>query len=174
MRLRLSLAAAVLLIACSAFAQQSNVVSVFATNPGFESSSLGTHFSGGLGLALNHFWTPAFSTELIASRERSFARYEIGDYVHNSIEVVESRYTTNSADLLAQYHFRNDSRWKPYIGGGLRYANRPGQVFQKNEFDAEFDAGVMWNLTRHFGLTFDGRVFTRASFRPSAGLSWRF
>lgn len=180
MRLRIAVASAVLLVACSAFAQQANRFSVYLTNPGFEASSQTFRATGGIGLAFDHFWTPRFSTELVASAERYNANYSAYDPERHSNVVHYSGYDVNPIDLLAQYHFLNDSRWKPYIGAGLRYAHRPTDVFTGTPLAPELNGGVMMQITPRFGLTFDGRLAAASStkWNPSAkgsfGLTWRF
>lgn len=184
MRLRLSMALALLLVAATATAQQSNRITVFASDVGRISSDyFGAHWTGGGGVALNHFWSPRFSTELAAAAERDYRGFVLFNFDGSVRERSQTGYTTYPIDLLAQYHFQNDTRWKPYLGFGAHYSPRP-RIFPR-ELSAnvapQLNGGVVFNLNSRFGIALDGRLVPHRDaadwdpmFRTSAGLTWRW
>ncbi|HSP32989.1 MAG TPA: outer membrane beta-barrel protein [Thermoanaerobaculia bacterium] len=183
MRSRMLVAVFALLVASAAVAQQQskNEFSIFATNLGGGwSKNSGSVWTGGGTLAFNHYWTPRFSTVVSAGVEHYYADAAVYDPGAQRIEFFRHSYSTNPFDVIAQYHFPNDSRWKPYIGGGFRYVHRPSSVFTGSAFAPELNGGVSLLLTPRFGLTLDGRWSTarsaswNPSFKPSVGVSWRF
>jgi outer membrane protein W len=159
----------------AAFAQQAHTrqLGVFVSDFGVTSGSAsGTDVSGGLGVSLNYFWTPRFSTELsIANEGHSVWNGEFRAHVR-----------TTPIDATAQYHFFNSSRWQPFLGGGLHYVNAPAGIGSVRESFVAV-GGVRYQLTRSFGIDVAGRGLfannqvNRAwdpAFKATAGVSWRF
>ena len=164
MRLRLAVAAALLLSASSLLAQNRKTeVTLFASDPGYgESSTYGSTVTGGVGLALNQWWTSQISTEFSITAERHYT-------FTDAQRLAVYRYPI---DALAQYHFLNGTRWQPYIGIGARSADR---------VTPEINAGVLLQLSQHFDLRLDGRMtqdqatdFHDSLAKFSIGLGWRF
>ena len=164
MRLRLAVASALFISAFPLFAQNHKTeISVFASNLGYgESATYGSTVTGGVGLALNQWWTAQISTEFSVTAERHFT-------LTNAQRMAVYRYPV---DAIAQYHFLNGTRWQPYIGLGARAADR---------LTPEVNAGVMFALSPHFDLRFDGRMtqrhateFDDSLAKFSIGLGWRF
>jgi len=168
---------ALLLLSCAtaSFAQQAHTrqLGVFLSDFGVTSSSTsGTDVSGGLGVSLNYFWTPRFSTEVSVADEAH--PYWNGEF--------RSRVRTMPIDATAQYHFFNSSRWQPFVGGGLHYINPgAGTGGVRESFIAI--GGVRYQLTSSFGLDLAGRGrFANnqvdrpwdPAFKVTAGVSWRF
>jgi len=77
-------------------------------------------------------------------------------------------------DVLAHFRFPNDSRWTPYLSGGVHYVSAPSNAFrtvylqslqplpvtefeqrQANRMSAELGAGASLRLTPRMGLQFD-------------------
>lgn len=154
-----------------------NQLSVFVTpHEVTHSDSTGTDFSGGVGLSWTAFWTKRVSTEFSVAKEQSYESASAGPVY------IENRTTTYPIDLLAQYHFVNESRWQPYIGGGIRYVEHPTSIFVPTEtrMSFEINGGVVWHFAPHWGLKFDGRQLLREdSFydhasKGSIGFSWSF
>lgn len=172
-----------MLIATAALAQQQskNEFSIFVSDLGWGSSSVaGNRWTGGGGFSYNRFWTPQFSTELVVSGEHYYDYKPLYDPSGRWIGVDRSEVTTRPIDVLAQWHATTDSRWKPYLGGGFRYVQRPKGSFAGSELATELNAGVLFRMTPRLGLKFDARASTsngaswNPSFKPSVGLSWRF
>ncbi|HSP13277.1 MAG TPA: hypothetical protein VLV78_00840 [Thermoanaerobaculia bacterium] len=181
MRFRMVVCVAVLLLVSPAVFPQSNRVSIYLTNPGVTSSDyLGTHYTGGGGLSLSHSMTPRFTMVIAAAAERDYSGYVAFNRDGSVREKYSVGYTTYPIDLLAQYQFRTDGRWKPYAGAGLRYANRPRMFMTGSELVPELNGGVMFTVTPRLGIVLDGRWSgTRhTSWNPmlkaSAGLNWGF
>ncbi len=182
MRLRtISVVLAVLIAAGSAVAQQTRV-SLSATDLELvSSSSHGSHLSGGGELAVNHFWTPEFSTMLAAGAARSYDTWTLYDRDSNVVTHGEYSYTAYPFDLLAQFHFATgESRWKPYVGAGVRYTDAPSAVVERG-FSPVINGGVMFNVNPRVGVVFDVRAMyyrngniTDFSGKPALGVSWRF
>jgi outer membrane protein W len=151
-------------------------LSVFVTPHEVTHSDMtGTDFSGGVGLSWTAFWTKRVSTELSVASERS--------YESSSGPVfVENRVKTYPIDALAQYHFLNESKWQPYVGGGIRYVELSTSVFAPTDSRTSFEinGGVIWQFVPHWGLKFDFRQLLREdSFydhasKGSIGFSWSF
>ncbi len=181
MRFRVMVCMILLLLVSPTLFAQSNRVSIYAANPGlFGGDGFGTHYTGGAALSLSHFWTPRFSTELVAAAERDYDGYVLFNRDGSVRESQELGYTTYPIDLLAQYHFRTDWRWRPYVGAGMRYVNRPATFMNGTKLAAEIEGGVLFMLKPRLAIVFDGRLAAaqsvrwNPSFKPSVGLGWRF
>jgi len=164
MRLTRWFALALLLSASTLFAQERRTeISVFASDLGYtESAATGSNVSGGVGVALNQWWTSRISTELGVTMEKHFSFRD----------AQQTRVYTYPVDFLAQYHFRNQSRWQPYFGVGARAGDRVA---------AEINGGVMFLITPQLGLKLDGKRFGSETdefhdslTKFSIGLGWRF
>jgi outer membrane protein W len=151
-------------------------ISAFVSDIAYtESQTTGRNFSAGFGLALNHWWSPRFSTELSVASERRFTQTFSG-----TGPVISERRRTVPIDLSAQYHFLNESRWKPYIGVGQHVLTSRG--FGSNtRLSLQVNGGVMVELTPRFGLRFDAKQLlsdANPSYDPghktSLGVSWKF
>jgi outer membrane protein W len=140
------------------------------------SDTTGTDFSGGVGLSWSAFWTKRVSTELSVAKERSYESALVGQ------AFIENHVTTYPIDALAQYHFLNGSKWRPYVGAGIRYVERQTSVFAPTESRTSFEinGGVVWQFAPHWGLKFDARQLLREdsfydhSSKGSIGFSWSY
>ena len=173
-----------LMIASSAFGQQKNEFQVFVSNLAVSwTSNDGTHGSAGFGLAYRREFTPRFSTQLAVTTEH----HETYDYVvepNGSFRDVPAQsFHTYPIDLTGRYDFVNDTRWKPYLGGGLRYVAAPNvdtAFGYSNHVGAEIIGGTAFRITPKFGLVLDGKVnfgdheSYDVPFKTSFGLLWRF
>ena len=171
------------LFAVPLFAQQSTEkfrFSVFATDIGFtHSESVGTDWSGGLGAALEYRWNQQWSLELqIASEEHTITTAVLEQNGIYFIDRREARFYP--IDLLAHYEFANSSRWKPFLGAGVRYVRSPDSNYvDRTTF--EIDGGVHYMITPALSLRMDakqlissdGRAFDHG-LKPSIGLGFRF
>jgi len=194
MRKSIIVAASLLFIAASAFAQQpnrSNSVSIFVSDLSiFHSSTYGTRVDAGYGASFDHMFSNRVSGELsvTSQRFRSFV---------TTFGPADAPTTTTFSDHVypidanVSYHFRTDSRWKPYIGAGLRYVSntlRSGGSFGIHEFTTrtvspEVSGGVTFQFKPTLGLRFDAKQIIGSSnpsygsdpdFKASVGLAFRF
>jgi outer membrane protein W len=173
-----------LLISAAAFAQEkSNMISVFVSDPEYMwTSNNGGDFNAGYGIALQHMFSPRWSGELSVSHRNSHARAYFYDFNGNVINTVDFHARTNPVDILAQYHFLNETSWKPYIGAGVThvYVSTDSSVLQRDETYGTIDGGVVWRIRPELGLRFDVKALfgDRPSYIHSTsgsfGLAWRF
>ena len=154
--------------------------SVMASNISvIKSDRIGTEVSGGLVFGLNVWLTPRWSAQLDVAAERTGYPELIAP---DAIRRV--RTTTYPVDLIAQFHIpTGQSRWKPYIGLGAHYVGVPSGAMDRSydELSGQVNAGTHLMITPRLGLRLDAKVLLRGvdapwddTFKPSAGLSWRF
>jgi outer membrane protein W len=157
------------LLALSASAQtidRPNRVSLFVSNVSFGFSEGGGSFvDGGYGLAYEHRFSRKWSAELAAA-------------VH---ELEGAR--TYPFDAVARYSFTSvRTRWRPYVGAGVRYVAAPADPLQlyDNVIAPEVVAGVDFNPAEAWSLRFDakqtlGNTYAYDEpFKLSLGVGWRF
>ena len=146
-------------------AQEKKEVFAFFDSPGGGwSEKAGTTFDTGYGVAFRYFATPNLSAEL------SVAQRSV------TIEAVRSR--TNPIDLIAAWHFTNDSHWKPYLGLGLHHLRADGLDSRSS---AEVTGGVAYQFTPRFFIRADTSLLLQRNNptydqrnRGWIGLGWRF
>jgi outer membrane protein W len=187
-------AASLLLVTAQAFSQQpnrSNSVSVFVSDLSvFHSSTYGTRVDAGYGASFDHMFSKRVSGELSVTSQRFrsfFTTY--GPMGVATTTTFSDR--TYPVDATMSYHFLTDSRWKPYVGGGLRYVSstlHSGPFFGYREsttrtVDAEVSGGVTFQFRPALGLRFDAKQIMGSNgrsvagdpdFKASLGLSFRF
>ena len=177
---------AVVLFAVPLFAQQQpkNDFQIFAyvSNVGAAwSESNGTTIDAGFGLAVSKFVAPHVSLELAANSQQWY-EYEPGP-VHFGVPVERYRHTAYPISFDGQYHFFNDSRWKPYLGLGVRYTNANARFSDPGARIApEITGGVELMITPRLSLRFDGKqeIVRRSApaydpmSRLAVGLGWHF
>ena len=136
-------AIALALAALPALAEDRGDTSVTAllTNVSATSSeNSGTNVDAGFGLGFNYWLNPRWSTELQVSREEtSFSTGVVQTpFPDGTVLVTVTGRTAASypVDLLAQYHFVNATRWKPYLGFGAHYVERPSGLDSRPEFSS--------------------------------------
>jgi hypothetical protein len=176
--------ALVLLISLPLFAQQPqkrNTLFVFVSNPsGGWSEGGGSSYEGAIGLALQHKFTPRWSGELAVSRQRDHSGFTRFDPNGNIIEQRTYDIDSTPIDLGGQYHFLNNTNWKPYLGLGARYNSASGPLFDRgNNLLYGATGGVVWQLRPAFGIRFDAKVLLGDTGRldrvnGSVGVTWGF
>lgn len=165
-------------------------VSVMATNITVTSSSnTGTDLDGDFGLGFNYWLNRHWSTELQVSYQQhsvavsSFERRNPDGTIF--LGVIRRTATAYPVDLRAQYHFLNDTRWKPFVGAGVHYVQRPDGVesreFHASDFSPEITGGTLFMFTPRLGLRLDSTLLLREdsadwdnNFKVGVGVSWRF
>ncbi|HEX8169193.1 MAG TPA: porin family protein [Thermoanaerobaculia bacterium] len=167
------------LLPFSAFAQSTPDhplrVSLFASDLGYtESSTAGGDWTGGFGLALEYRFRPTWAAEVSAAYED----HTTGGIV-TSHGFFRREEHTLPIDVLAQYHFATDSRFKPYLGAGARYVR--GTALGNDRTSAELAAGFHLFLTPSLSLRVDAKQLLRndspaydARTKTSIGFGWRF
>ena len=113
-----------LLIAPAAFAQQRNDFTVFVSNFGV-STSQNTRWHVDYGAAVNTSFTPRFSAQLSVTSEQHHTYPYVVDSSGYINQVDPVSFHTYPIDLTAHYRFINDTRWKPFLGAGVRYVAAP-------------------------------------------------
>jgi hypothetical protein len=207
MRTAAAIAAGMLMCALSASAQEAKTqFSIFTGNIGYsQSAQNGSSVSGDIGVALSYVWTSHWSTELAvtATRGRAYATTFIPYGNAGNIAPVYGThdFAAFPVDLTAHYRFTNNSRWTPYVSGGVRYVARPSDPASiipssnplspyapvtpgfgfRARTSAEIGIGTGIRLSPHFGLRLDGMRLLRSDAAPydrlmraSAGVSFHF
>jgi hypothetical protein len=181
--MRKALLVVCVLFAVPLFSQQSKVqVSVFATDVNFTySEGAGSNLDGGIGAALEYRWNRHWALELQVTREdrdRTLMRID-PDPVVPPFQRLQG--TAYPIDLLMHYRFENDSRWKPFVGAGVRYERTAFREFDENRTLAVIDGGVHFMITPTLSLRLDAKQLLGddqghldARFKPSIGLGWKF
>lgn len=192
MRKAIIVAASLLFVVASAFAQQntsSNTISVFVSDMSVTHSSAGTNLDAGYGAAFDHMFNNHISAELTVTSQRmrqSFTTFT----VTGPPTVTSYTKTLFPVDANVSYHFLTDSRWKPYLGVGLRYLNSTVQGvaplnnyrLKSRSLDPEVSGGVTFQFRPNLGLRFDAKqtvgnsssALGEGQFSGSVGLSFRF
>ena len=159
-------------------------VNVFASDVAFSfSEGSGADLSGGIGVSLTRWFSNTWAGELSVEHDR-FNYQERPVVVPGEVIMINSRQADlYPVDALAQFYVpTNRGNWRPYLGAGVRYLERPDGVEGRSDsLSAQLNAGVMFHFTPRLGIRFDGRFLLRShtpewddSFKTSAGLSWRF
>jgi outer membrane protein W len=119
------------------------------------------------GVAFDHMFTDRLSAELAVTSQHVERRVAtISTDV--SGQVTSSTYSDaiTPIDATVNYHFVNDSRWKPYLGGGVRYVSNTitfrggplGPAYLKTRTtDPEIAGGVIFQLRPNIGLRLDAK-----------------
>jgi outer membrane protein W len=175
---------AFLVLSPAAFGQQKREPSIFLSDiSGVSNAHEKTHWYGGVGIAFNAFVTPRISAQVAAAVEQHHT-YPYLVSPNGFIDpVIPLTIRTYPIDLAAQYHFLNETRWKPYLGLGARYVRAPkvdpGFLY-RNHLNPEIVGGVEFLIRPSLGLTLDAKQLLgdRESYDPflkvSVGLGWRF
>jgi outer membrane protein W len=195
MRKSIVIAVSLLFVVVSAFAQQratpANTVSVFVSDVmASYSSSSGSRLDVSYGAAFEHMFNRHLSAELSVTSQP--ARRYFSTFVVNGLPTTSSSTVHfHPIDANVSYHFFTDSRWKPYVGGGMRYLNNSviltggplgNQRLTTRTVDPEISGGVVFQFRPTLGLRFDakqiignsGSVLGETAFTGSVGLSFRF
>jgi outer membrane autotransporter protein len=192
MRKSLFVCVSLLFVVVSASAQQtvpSNTVSVFVSDLSLiHSSSSGTSLDAAYGAALDHRFNDHLSAELSVTSQRT--RRTSTFIIAGQPAVLTYTNTLYPIDAIVSYHFFTNSRWKPYLGGGVRYVS--GTVrsdapvgsyrFSSRALNPEISGGVTFQFHPNLGLRFDAKqnvggndtVLGNSALSGSVGLSFRF
>jgi len=199
MRPRL-IAVATLFLATAALADDR--FHIFLTDVGYVSGgeTSRSQWSGGAGLGYSHSFNDRWSASAsiaLERRERVITRFVAGDSIPTTHRENIDAYPV---DVLAHFRFPNDSRWTPYLSGGVHYVSAPSNAFrtvylqslqplpvtefeqrQANRMSAELGAGVSLRITPRMGLQFDLKRLLHSESvqfdpltRGSVGLSFKF
>ncbi len=196
-------------VVASAFAEQPsrrNSVSLFISDLSLsDSSSLDFRSNTGYGVALDHMFNDRVSAELSVSRQtfrRPVTTFITGEIPVTIPVIAFSEVALYPIDANVSYHFVNSSRWKPYVGAGLRYVGDSEHVagflggydVTSRAVAPELSGGVTFQLRPALGVRLDARrVFSGSksyitepvfkgsdalsfmpAFQASVGLSFHF
>lgn len=167
-------------VAAALFAQPKDELSVFASRytEGIRNSN-----SVSLGVAFDRMLTPRISAQLWIASEHHYTYPYVVEPNGSFRQVARVRFHTIPIDLTVQYHFLNDTAWKPFVGVGARYVGAPkvSSAFRyQNHLGPEIVGGTAFQITRRFGLRADGKIYfgDREHYddqlKTSLGLFWRF
>jgi outer membrane protein W len=195
MRRSLVIAASLLFVVTSAFAQQptpSNTISVFVSDLSVTHTVASRTSPGaGVGAAFAHRFSDHISAELTVTTEGFRDSFTT---VSPSGQQVFASYSKwlRPIDANVSYHFFTNSRWKPYLGGGLRYvSDTVSNIAPLNSYRStsrsvhpEVSGGVTYQFRPKLGLRFDAKqtigdgrnsiLGGNAAFSISTGLSFGF
>ncbi|MGH9457692.1 MAG: OmpW family outer membrane protein [Thermoanaerobaculia bacterium] len=155
-RLRLAVLGSLLLVPFHASAQ--NELSILSSfNAQYSDISGLDADANRFGLTYNRYWTNNWSTEvgIFSSRER-FTTFPDG-FRGDISSAVRTVYPVTA---LVQYHFF-DSRWRPYLGAGLAYADTPTNLGDETFVRRDDALRLLWNVgvtyqwTPRWGLRLD-------------------
>jgi hypothetical protein len=173
-----------LMIASAAFGQQKNEFQVFISNLAASwTSNNGANVSAGFGVAYNRVITPRLTAQIAVTTQHSDTYSYVVNPDGSFRDVPPVGFNFYPIDLSARYNFLNDTRWLPYLGGGVRYVPAPNvdKAFgYQNHAGVELVGGTEYRISHGFGLLLDGRVnfgdheFYDQSFKASVGLLWKF
>jgi hypothetical protein len=131
----------------------------------------------GYGAAFRHLWSPHLATQISVGSERHDLRATSFFIFPNPGPPDFVRVT--SIDLEAQYQYLNATRFKPYLGAGVRHVNGPRD--RSDRMSAEITGGLIFVVSPHFGIWVDSKALLRdrsvnwdPAFKTNAGLALRF
>ncbi len=168
-------------LAHEASAQQRHELSLFGSH-----SDAGYHAAYGYGAAFSESWTPRFSTVIAVGVDDATVCVG-GSFLERPCTQIKLR--TRQVDLSAHYRFLNETRWKPYVGPGLRYLPAPHLTAEQraavghpysDHVSPEVVGGVELIVVPAFGITVEGKQLVGhrepydSLFKLSAALNWRF
>jgi outer membrane protein W len=193
MRKTVLVAVSLLFVVAPAFAQEHanlpNTVSVFVSDlTVMESSSSGTNIDVAYGVAFDHMFSRRVSAELSVTRQRT--RETVSTFAPSGPLYASFTNTLYPVDATVSYHFVNETRWKPYVGGGVRYVNgsvRSVSLFgsyrtSSHSIDPEVSGGVTFQFRPALGLRLDAKqtigngnpLIGGSALNVFIGLSFRF
>lgn len=168
----------------TAIAQQKNEFSIFVSDiSGMSRTFDKTHWYGGLGMAYNFFATPRISAQLAIAEEQHRTYPYVVDGFGGIQPVTPVKVRTYPVDVSARYHFLNESRWKPYLGLGVRYVGAPNvdpEFRYRSHLNPQVVGGVEFLVRPSIGIALDGKQLAgdRENYDPffkvSLGVNWRF
>jgi outer membrane protein W len=186
------LGVSLLFVVASAFAQQgspSNTVSVFVSDLSIvHTSHSGTDLDASYGVAFNHMFSRHLSGELSVTNQPIQRTIIVASV--SGPTYFTSKEHLYPIDASIAYHFLSDSRWKPYVGGGVRYLENTTRFdlptgirhFSQRTVDPEVTGGVTFQFRPNLGLRFDAKqiigssssILGDSTLSGSVGLSFRF
>jgi len=171
----------VLLLAVPAFAQSLDKprrITFFVSNPAIGWSEGGGGFAdAGYGIAAEYRFAKVWSGELAVATEQHEDQLLFSGTIY--------KLRTYPVDVVVRRSFLTQTRWRPYLGAGVRYVSAPhgGPTFRdyRNRTSAQIAGGVEFNAAESWSLTFDVKQLIRNDdvvydefFKVSLGVGWRF
>ena len=180
--MRKSFAILLMTFAPAIFAQQEKSVSIFVSNFGVGSDVNGRRWYTDYGAGFEAVFTPRFSVQAAVTSERHRSYPYVVDSSGYINQVDPVSFHTYPIDLTAHYRFINDTRWKPFLGAGVRYVAAPAvdSMFgYRSRWTPEAVGGVVFQM-RRIGIVLDGKAllgdheYYDSVFKTGIGLNWRF
>jgi outer membrane protein W len=204
---------AVAIFLTAASAASADTLGVFVSDPGYAEAHTTTsgdgvavnhsyaEWSGGIGLAWDHTFNQRWSSEASIMFDR---RHTLGTRFEFGVPVTRRQnIDTYPVDVVAKYRFTNESRWTPYVSGGLHYVHAPSNEFAipvlmavpgadgtiapitvqhlGDRASLQLGVGTTFRITPSLGLQFDLKrqlrqdgAFYDPLTRGSFGLNWKF
>jgi len=150
-------------------------VSLFLTNPfGDEGGVL----DGGVGLSFEHRFSRKWSAAIDVATEKH-------EYQPSFFDPTTYDFRTYPIDVLARYTFQSvHTRWRPYLGAGVRYVSAPDEppgAEYDDEAWPEVAGGVEFNASESWSLMFNAKALAGNDIphydellKVSIGIGWRF
>jgi outer membrane protein W len=156
-----------------------------------------SEWTGGFGVAFSHSWNARWSAEGSIGLDQ---HYMDGlRFIASTPVTTHEKVRTIPVDLMMRFQFPNDSRWKPYVGGGARYVGAPDITVADisttpnpaglfpvavrrldSRLSAQVGIGTTFMITPRVGLQFDVKRLLRndsIAFDPltrgSFGVHWK-
>jgi outer membrane protein W len=204
MRRPIFIAASLLFVVATAYAQQASTassVTIFVSDLALSDlRSVGERSNAGYGVALEHMFTERISGQLSVSRKT----YQRRVITFVGVVPVTSfpEFALYPVDADVSYHFGSSSHWKPYAGVGLRYEqisvdlSSPlrADVVTSRAVAPELIGGLTYQFRPELGIRLDARQVVRSersyitkpvfygldqpsfvpAFQASLGLSFRY
>ena len=187
MRRTLAMALVLMSLAAVAGAQTrgDTKVTLYASNVQYGwSEGNGSFGRAGYALGLAYFLTPRWSAEVsYGSEPQTLTRTFFFDG-GNVILFDTYRVNSHPLDVIGRYHIATNNRWKPYVGLGGRWTDRPdGFVDSRvmSALSAQAIVGTAFEITPRLSIQLDGKQLLRSDPAPwddgtkfSAGIGWKF
>jgi outer membrane protein len=116
---------------------------------------------------ISYYFTPNFSAELVLTYPQEH------DVMLNGAKIGTFKHLPPT--LTAKYHFTPDAKFSPYLGAGINYT-RISNVelvnnldLSRNSFGLAVQAGIDFNLDKHWSLNLDVKKVQIRSDVTSAG-----
>ncbi|MFZ2490697.1 MAG: hypothetical protein WA208_04350 [Thermoanaerobaculia bacterium] len=142
------------------------------------------------GLSFQRQWVPRFSTGLAVAMEDPVVRSCSGGWKSPRV-CREAMLRTYPIDLTGRFHFVNDTRFKPFVGAGVRYVAAPdltseeltiiGQRYS-DHLDPQVVGGLEFRISDSFTVGLEMKALFRndevleydSFLKITGGVGWRF
>lgn len=139
----------------------SYVADSYIDRASFDSLDVSFEEKQGFGVSFNHFWTEHLSTELSVTTIRADVIRQTVVVEPHEIGELDARTLT----AMGQWHFRQGTRFMPYLGAGVAHASGTVDSADERFADSELESEVTWaaaaglnvRLTDRIALAFEAK-----------------